>query len=284
MRQRISTIVVVLVLLAGVGLLAYPTVSDWWNSLHQSRAIASYIESAQRLSAEDYERVWNDAVAYNESLISRPQSFELTPAQEADYDSQLNIEGNGMMGYIEVPAINVKLPLYHGVSEQVLQVAIGHIPGSSLPVGGPSTHCVVSGHRGLPSAKLFTDLDRVQEGDLFMFHTLLETLTYEIDQIRIVEPADTDDLMIVPGDDLATLVTCTPYGINSHRMLIRGHRVPNVNVDSLTAEAEQINPIVVAGAVGIPVMFAILVVALVVTRKRRPQVGLADEGPEGPKG
>lgn len=274
--QRITTIVVALVLLVGVGLLAYPTVSDWWNSFHQSRAISSYIETVNELSPEEYARIWNDAVEYNESLLNHIQTFSLTPEERAEYESQLNIEGNGIMGYIEVPIINVKLPVYHGLEESVLQIAIGHMEDTSLPVGGESTHCVVSGHRGLPSATLFTNLDKVQEGDLFMFHTLNETLTYEVDQIRIVEPYDTKDIQIVPGEDLATMVTCTPYGINSHRMLVRGHRVPNVNADNMPAEAEQINPIVVAATVGIPIMFVILVVALVITRKR-PQVDLSEK-------
>lgn len=283
LKDRITTIIVVVVLLAGVGLLAYPTFSDWWNSFHQSRAIASYVEAVGRLSAEDYARIWNDAVEYNETLLARPQTFELNSEETAYYDAQLNIEGNGIMGYIEVPAINVKLPIYHGVDEGILQVAIGHIPDTSLPVGGPSTHCVVSGHRGLPSAKLFTDLDRMEEGDVFMFHTLNEVLTYEVDQIRIVEPADTKDLTIVRGEDLATLVTCTPYGVNSHRMLVRGHRVPTVDPDRIAAEAEQINPFVVAASVGIPIMFVILVIALFATRKRRPEVDLADKADEGTK-
>lgn len=267
-RQRISTIFVVIVLLVGVGFLAYPTVSDWWNSFHQSRAISNYIEAVNELSPEEYERIWTDAETYNKSLLGHVQTFELSPEEQADYESQLNVSGLGIMSYLEVPSINVKLPVYHGVSEGVLQVAIGHIQGSSLPVGGESTHCVVSGHRGLPSAKLLTDLDRVSEGDVFMFHTLNETLTYEVDQIRIVEPSDTQDLMIVPGEDLATLVTCTPYGINSHRMLVRGHRVPTVASDRVVAEAEQVSPVVVAAAVGIPVMFVVLVIALIVTRKR----------------
>lgn len=267
-RQRISTIFVVIVLLVGVGFLAYPTVSDWWNSFHQSRAISNYIEAVNDLSPEEYERIWTDAETYNKSLLGRIQTFELSPEEQADYESQLNVSGLGIMSYLEVPSINVKLPVYHGVSEGVLQVAIGHIQGSSLPVGGESTHCVVSGHRGLPSAKLLTDLDRVSEGDVFMFHTLNETLTYEVDQIRIVEPSDTQDLMIVPGEDLATLVTCTPYGINSHRILVRGHRVPTVASDRVVAEAEQVSPVVVAAAVGIPVMFVVLVIALIVTRKR----------------
>lgn len=267
-RQRISTIFVVIVLLVGVGFLAYPTVSDWWNSFHQSRAISNYIEAVNDLSPEEYERIWTDAEAYNKSLLGRIQTFELSPEEQAYYESQLNVSGLGIMSYLEVPSINVKLPVYHGVSEGVLQVAIGHIQGSSLPVGGESTHCVVSGHRGLPSAKLLTDLDRVSEGDVFMFHTLNETLTYEVDQIRIVEPSDTQDLMIVPGEDLATLVTCTPYGINSHRILVRGHRVPTVASDRVVAEAEQVSPVVVAAAVGIPVMFVVLVIALIATRKR----------------
>lgn len=266
--QLATTILIVVILLAGVGFLAYPTVSDWWNSFHQSRAISGYIDAVNELSEEEYERVWNDAKAYNKTLLSTEQTFELTSSELADYNSQLNIEGNGMMGYIEVPVINVKLPLYHGTDESILQVAIGHIEGSSLPVGGDNTHCVVSGHRGLPSATLFTNLDRVQEGDLFMFHILNETLTYEVDQIRIVEPADTKDLQIERGKDLATMVTCTPYGINSHRMLVRGHRVPNVDGDRVASEAEQVNPILVAAFIGIPILLLILGFALFYTRKK----------------
>lgn len=263
------TIVIIVALIAGVGLLAYPTVSDWWNSFHQSRAIEGYVDAVNELSQEEYERVWNDAKAYNKTLLNNVQTFELNEKQLADYRSQLNIEGNGIMGYIEVPVINVKLPLYHGTDESVLQTAIGHIEGSSLPVGGESTHCVVSGHRGLPSATLFTNLDKVQEGDLFMFHILNETLTYEVDQIRIVEPYDTKDLQIVAGKDLATMVTCTPYGINSHRMLVRGHRVPNVDGDRVASEAEQVNPIIVAAFVGIPILFIILLLALLFTRRKK---------------
>lgn len=267
-KQHLVTIIVVAVLLVGVGVLAYPTVSDWWNSFHQSRAISNYQAAVNELSPEEYQRIWDDAKAYNKSLLGEAQTFELNAQETKDYDSQLNIEGNGIMSYIEVPSINVKLPVYHGVNEAQLQVAIGHIPDTSLPVGGESTHCVVSGHRGLPSAMLFTDLDKVVEGDLFMFHTLNETLTYEVDQIRIVEPEDTKDIAIVKGEDLATLVTCTPYGINSHRILVRGHRVPNVAADRVLGEAEQVSPIVVAAAIGIPVMFLLLAAALIYTRRK----------------
>lgn len=267
MRQRITTIVVVVALLIGVGLMAYPTVSDWWNNLHQSRAVASYAEAVNKLSPEEYERVWNDAVQYNKSLLGGVQTFHLEGEELADYESQLNIQDNGIMGYLEIPILNITLPIYHGLSEGILQVAIGHIEDTSLPVGGESTHCVVSGHRGLPSARLLTDIDKMVEGDLFMFHTLNETLTYEVDQIRIVLPEDTKDITIIPGKDLATLVTCTPYGINSHRMLIRGHRVPTIMADKVTSDAEQINPFVVAATFGIPLMFIVLVAALIITRK-----------------
>lgn len=256
-------------LLIGVGLLAYPTVSDWWNNLHQSRAISSYVQAVNELTPEEYERIWNDAVEYNKSLLGKIQTFSLDDEEQAYYDSQLNIEGNGLMAYLDIPTLNVELPIYHGLSEGILQVAIGHIEDTSLPVGGESTHCVVSGHRGLPSARLLTDMDKLVEGDLFMFHTLNETLTYEVDQIRIVDPHDTKDIQIVRGKDLATLVTCTPYGINSHRMLVRGHRVPTIMADKVTSDAEQINPFVVASTVGIPLMFVVLVVALIITRKSK---------------
>lgn len=268
MRKRLSTVIVVLILLVGLGIMAYPTISDWWNSFHQSRAISNYIEAVNELSEEEYESVWNDAVEYNEMLASQIQTFSLTEEERQEYDSLLNIEGNGIMGYLEVPSINVSLPIYHGLDESILQIAIGHIEGSSLPVGGPSTHCVVSGHRGLPSARLLTDLDKLDKGDLFMFHTLREVLTYQVDQIRIVLPEETEDIEIVPGEDLATLVTCTPYGINSHRILVRGHRVPTVAADRVVEEAEIISPIIVASSVGIPLMFIVLAVALFFTRKQ----------------
>lgn len=284
MRQRITTIIVVIALLVGVGLMAYPTVSDWWNNLHQSRAISSYIEAVNKLSPEEYARIWNDAVEYNESLVGKVQTFRLNEQEWEDYESQLNIEGNGIMAYLEIPSVNIKLPIYHGLDEGILQVAVGHIEGSSLPVGGESTHCVVSGHRGLPSARLLTDIDKMTEGDLFMFRTLNETLTYEVDQIRIVEPTDTKDILIEPGKDLATMVTCTPYGINSHRMLVRGHRVATIDADRIASEAEQVSPFVVAMTIGVPIMFAILVIALIRTRKKNASASSKDAAKEGSKG
>ncbi|MCI8367099.1 MAG: class C sortase [Eggerthellaceae bacterium] len=268
MKKHLSTILVALALVAGVCLMAYPTVSDWWNSFHQSRAVASYTDAVSQLDTETYEKLWTDAEAYNQALAGRDTSFVLDDEERVEYEAQLNVEGNGVMAFLEIPVINVSLPIYHGVEESVLQIAIGHIEGTSLPVGGESTHVVVSGHRGLPSARLLTDLDKVVEGDLFMLRTLNETLTYEVDQIRIVEPAEVDEIEIIPGEDLCTLVTCTPYGVNSHRLLVRGHRVPTVDPGRIVEEAAQVSPLVVATVIAVPVIFIMLVVALIVTRKK----------------
>lgn len=233
----------------------YPTISDYWNSFHQSRAIATYADEVAELQEDDYEKMMADAQAYNERLAQKEQNYVLSEEEQQEYDSQLNVSGTGIMSYIEIPKISVSLPIYHGTDEGVLQVAVGHIPGSSLPVGGASTHCVVSGHRGLPSAKLFTDLDKLEVGDLFMVRTLDETLTYEVDQIRIVLPEEIDELKIIEGKDLFTLVTCTPYGLNTHRILVRGHRVANQKTASsirATADAMQVETTIVAVIVAVP--------------------------------
>ena len=228
LKKNFTTVILLLILLMGLSLLLYPTVSDYWNSFHQSRAIASYAEAVADLDDGMYEKMWQEAVEYNEKLKEKDNRWVLTEEEQEEYDSILNVSGTGIMGYIEIPEIKVSLPIYHGVDEGILQIAIGHITGTSLPVGGEGTHCVVSGHRGLPSAKLFTDLDKLVEGDIFMMRVLDETLTYEVDQILIVEPEDTSSLEIEEGKDLCTLVTCTPYGVNSHRMLVRGHRIENL--------------------------------------------------------
>lgn len=227
-RKNFSTVLLLVTLMIGISLLLYPTISDYWNSFHQSRAIAGYAEAVAQMDEIDYEKIWNDAVEYNKELQTRSNHWFLTEEQQEEYESMLNVSGNGIMGYIEIPSIKVSLPIYHGVDEGILQVAIGHIEGSSLPVGGKGSHCVISGHRGLPSAKLFTDLDQLAEGDIFMLRVLDETLTYEVDQILIVEPSDMSSLEFDEEKDYCTLVTCTPYGINSHRLLVRGHRVANL--------------------------------------------------------
>lgn len=261
MKNRTSTIVLLLVFLIGLSLLLYPAASDWWNSFHQSQAIAGYAESVAELDDKTYKEAFAAAQAYNAALINRKNRFTPTPEETAQYESLLNITGNGIMAYIEIPAIGVSLPIYHGVEDTVLQIAVGHIEGTSLPVGGSGSHCVVSGHRGLPSAKLFTDLDKLVAGDVFLLRVLDEVLTYEVDQIHIVEPHELDLLEIEPGADLCTLVTCTPYGINSHRLLVRGHRVENQESASsirITADAMQIEPVLVAPAVAAPMLLLLL--------------------------
>ena len=270
-RKHFTTILLVLILLTGVSLLLYPTVSDYWNSFHQSQAIASYVEAVAEIDNTDYEKMWQEAVAYNEKLKENSGRWTPTDEELEEYERLLNVSDTGIMGYIEIPKIKVSLPIYHGTDEAILQIAIGHIPGSSLPVGGKGTHCVVSGHRGLPSAKLFTDLDQLEEGDLFMMRILDETLTYEVDQVRIVEPEELSDLEIDEDKDLCTLVTCTPYGINSHRLLVRGHRVENLKEDTIrvTADAQQIDPVMVAPAVAVPLILLLGIGAWIGGRRRR---------------
>lgn len=223
MVKKIMNVVVALVFIVGIGLLAYPTFSDWWNSQHRSQVIASYEKKVQSLSDKQYKKLWNQAVAYNKNL--KYTNLNLSKAQTKVYNKTLDVTGTGIMGYVEIPKINVSLPIYHGDNASILQVAIGHIPGTSLPVGGTSTHCVISGHRGLPSAKLFTDIDQMKIGDTFMLQTLDNTLTYQVDQIKVVLPTNTKYLQIEEGKDLCTLMTCTPYGVNTHRLLVRGHRI-----------------------------------------------------------
>lgn len=276
MKKHLSTILLLLVLLAGVGLLLYPTASDYWNSFHQSRAIAGYAESVSNLNATDYERIWRSAREYNEKLLERPNPFRVLEEDEAGYNNELNVSGDGIMGYIEIPDIAVSLPIYHGTEESVLQIAVGHIEGSTLPVGGPSTHCVLSGHRGLPSAKLFTDLDDLSEGDIFMLRVLNETLTYEVDQIHIVLPSEMGDLVIEEGRDYCTLVTCTPYGINTHRLLVRGKRIETPEAASsvrVTADAVRIDPILVAPVAAAPMLLVLFIWALAAPgggKKKKP--------------
>ncbi|MGN0993934.1 MAG: class C sortase [Butyricicoccus sp.] len=272
MRKHLSTIILILVFLTGLSLLLYPTVSDYWNSLHQSRAIAAYAEQVAGLDDNTYELLWADAQAYNATLPGKVNRFVLTDEERARYESLLNVSGNGILGYIEIPSIKCSLPIYHGTDEGVLQIAVGHIEGSSLPVGGEGTHCVLSGHRGLPSAKLFTDLDQLDRGDTFLMRILDETLTYEVDQILIVEPHEIDALEIEPGQDYCTLITCTPYGINTHRLLVRGHRVENqaeAKTVRVTADAMQIEPVLVAPAVAAPMLLLLLIWVLVSDHKKK---------------
>lgn len=271
-KGNLSTFILILVFLIGLSLLLYPTLSDYWNSFHQSRAIASYAENVANMDNDIYEQLWAQARSYNEGLLAKTNRFLMSEEELAEYDGMLDVTGSGIMGYIEIPAIGCSLPIYHGTDEGVLQIAIGHIEGSSLPVGGESTHCVLSGHRGLPSARLFTDLDKLVLGDSFLLRVLDETLTYEVDQILIVEPYELDALQIEEGRDYCTLVTCTPYGINTHRLLVRGHRVenqPEAQSVRVTADAMQIEPVLVAPLVAAPMLLLLLVALLVTTRRKK---------------
>ena len=274
MKKHGSTILLFLILFIGLSLLLYPTFADWWNSFHQSRAVASYVEQVSNMDDTQYDEFWSAAWDYNRSLIDRPNDYLLSKEQKEHYAQLLNITGNGIMGYIEIPKIDIVYPIYHGTSEAILQIAIGHLEWTSLPVGGESSHCVVSGHRGLPSARLFTDLDQMEVGDTFLLRVLDEVLTYEVDQIKIVEPQVTEDLLIVEGEDLCTLVTCTPYGINSHRMLVRGHRIETEEVRAVrrvTADAVLLEPTIVAPCVAAPMLLILLIVIMIPKPKKRKE-------------
>lgn len=268
-KVSITNILLVLIMLTGIGILAYPSVSDWWNSMHATQAIAGYVEAVETMSKEEKEAIFAKAKEYNDSLPNGV-NFNISEEQYAEYASILDITGTGIMGYIQIQSIGVNLPVYHGVDEGILQIAVGHIPGSSFPIGGERTHAIMSGHRGLPSAKLFSDLDKLKEGDVFAVTVLDETFTYMIDQIRIVLPEETDELAIVDDKEYATLVTCTPYGVNSHRMLMRGHRIANIDGKATPADAVKIPTYIVIPAVGIPLLFVVLLGMLIYYRKRKP--------------
>jgi len=268
--DRLFTIILVGIMMAGIGLLTYPSLADYWNSFHQSRAVMTYAEHVADMQTDEYERFLNSAREYNSALAETGIKWGLTDEEKTAYNEELNIDGSGIMGYIKIQKIQITLPLYHGTDEGILQTSIGHLEGSSLPVGGEGTHCLLSGHRGLPSARLFTDLDQLREGDTFTMTVLNETLTYEVDHIWIVEPEDLSHLQIEEGKDLCTLITCTPYGINTHRLLVRGHRIENADGGAMvTADAIQIRPIFIAPFLAIPILIILLIWVLVTTSVNR---------------
>lgn len=275
-KPDVTAIILVAVLVVGLSLLLYPTLSDYWNSLHQTRAIVTYTQEVAKMDTQQYDTMLQEARDYNQSLTERISGFMLGEEQQAIYTSMLNVAGDGAMGYVEIPSISCTLPIYHGTDEAVLQVAVGHLEWSSLPVGGESTHCVLSGHRGLPSAKLFTNLDKLVVGDQFLLKVLDEVLTYEVDQILIVEPEETQALAIEQGKDLCTLVTCTPYGLNTHRLLVRGHRVETEQaapVIHVSADAIQLEPMTVAPVLAIPPLIVVLIWLAIPTKRRNPRGG-----------
>ena len=270
LKKHLLTVILVAGLAVGGGLLLYPSVANYWNSFHQTKAIMNYTDAVSEMSKEDYTKILDEARDYNKRLGETGIQWVMTDAQKEEYNGMLKIKGTDVMGYISIPKIHVKLPMYHGTDEAVLQTSIGHLEQTSLPVGGKNSHCSVSGHRGLPSARLFTDLDKIREGDTWTMTVLNETVTYQVDQIRIVEPEDLSNLSILENKDFCTLITCTPYGVNTHRLLVRGHRIPNIDGDAnLTADAIQIEPIYIAPFLAAPILMALLAALFVTTRKAR---------------
>lgn len=258
MRRKLKTATKILIVVCfiGLSLLLYPTVSNYLNEKNATRAISTYVERMDSYDEERFKEVWNNAVKYNADLARQEDVFSLPEEMRSRYWKNLDITGEGVMGYIEIPKLDVSLPIYHGTTAGVLQRAIGHLEWTSLPVGGESSHCAVSGHRGLPSAKLFTELDKLREGDTFELGILDTKLTYEVDRIRTVLPDETDELRICNGKDYCTLITCTPYGINTHRLLVRGHRIANVNNGvQVVSEAVLVDELMVALFLAIPILF-----------------------------
>ena len=273
-KKHISTIIIALIFLAGLGFLLYPTVSNLWNRAHQSRAIATYTKQVEKLDDSQNKEMLKAARKYNKSLLKKSDHWKLSKKDKKKYESLLDVSGTGIMGYIEVPKIDCSLPIYHATDEGALQIAIGHLEGSSLPVGGKSTHCVLSGHRGLPSARLFTDLDQMEEGDIFILNILGRKLAYEVDQIKVVLPEEMSDLEIEEGKDLCTLVTCTPYGINTHRLLVRGHRTKYVE-KKVEEEQKKVQTkktdirLMIAGGTGVLILLIIIIVIVIKRRRKR---------------
>jgi len=275
LKKHLSTIILIAVFVIGLSLLLYPTVSNYINSLHQSRAISSYEEGVAALTTEDFSAYRQNAIEYNARLFSSSDRFLETEDRKTEYSNLLNPLGNSIMGYIAIKAIGVKLPIYHGTDDAILQVGVGHVEGSSLPIGGASSHCILSGHSGLPSTKLFTNLSKLKQGDIFKLSILDQVLIYQVDKITVVEPSDTKDLKIVDGRDYCTLVTCTPYGINSHRLLVRGVRIESdlSELSEVIADAVEIDPMVMVPVISVPMLAALFVWLLFNANAKKKQKG-----------
>ena len=270
MKKNKSTIILILVFFVGLSVMLYPTISDYVNQLHQTRAVANYAADVDKLSDADYTAYFEAADAFNAQIAADPDALYF-PDRFPSYESTLDVTGTGIMGYITIEKIGVELPIYHGTSDAVLQVAAGHLEGTSLPVGGASTHAVISAHRGLPSAKLFTNLDQLEVGDTFTITVLDRTLTYEVDNISIVLPTETESLKVSEGKDYITLMTCTPYGINTHRLLVRGRRITapdKLKHIRVTSDAIKIEPILTAPIMALPLLLVLLFWLLFAPRKR----------------
>ena len=287
MRKHRTAILLTLGFLVGICILLYPAISDYWNSKTQSRAIVDYESVLKDMDKEDYAAIFNTANAYNQALAELGNPL-INHTQIPGYTEALRISESNMMAYLKIERIGVELPIYHGTSDEVLNKGVGHLEGSSLPVGGENTHCVMSAHRGLPSAKLFTDLDRMEKGDTFQIVVLDQVLTYQVDQIKVIEPNDISDLQIIPGGDYCTLFTCTPYGINTHRLLVRGIRIETIKekpVIYVSNEAFQIEPLIVTPVVAAPMLLALLIHLMIKyreppkkTQEKKEEEGGTDRG------
>lgn len=280
MKRYVSTAVIAAAFFVGISLLLYPVISEYINAKHQSKAIASYDETVSHMSEAEYDEIFAEARAYNDALARTEGAF-YQPERVPGYLEALDITGTGIMGYVTIDKIGVELPVYHTVETDVLQSAVGHLPGTSLPIGGEGTHAVLSGHRGLPSARLFTDLNKLEPGDLFTITVLNRVVMYRVDQVKIVDPTDVTDLQLVPGRDYCTLFTCTPYGINSHRLLVRGVRVETPEDAApryIANEAYRIDPLIVTPAVAAPMLLGIVVVMLIKSRRSALKQKLRREG------
>ena len=270
MKKNKSTIILILVFFVGLSVMLYPTISDYVNQLHQTRAVANYAADVDKLSDADYTAYFEAADAFNAQIAADPDALYF-PDRFPSYESTLDVTGTGIMGYITIEKIGVELPIYHGTSDAVLQVAAGHLEGTSLPVGGVSTHAVISAHRGLPSAKLFTNLDQLEVGDTFTITVLDRTFTYEVDNISIILPTETDSLKVSEGKDYITLMTCTPYGINTHRLLVRGRRITTpdkLKHIRVTSDAIKIEPLLTAPIMALPLLLVLLFWLLFAPSKR----------------
>lgn len=277
-KRRISpsTVIIVLVLIAGIGIFCYPAISDWWNSMHATRAIAAYQEAVAELTEEEKAALFAQARDYNKHLDALPDRFGGAPSINNEYEQAFNVTGDGIMGYVTIDKIDVNLPIYHGTSEGVLQIAAGHLEGSHLPTGDAGNHSVVSAHRGLPSAVLFSYLDELHEGDYFSITVLDTEFDYQVDQVLIVEPGQLDALMSEEGIEYATLQTCTPYGVNSHRLLVRGHRVDGIPDFGAESDARRVPIHIMAPAVAVPILLLALIILLLANRRKPVRVTEAD--------
>ena len=287
LARNIVSILLIMIFIVGAGLLLYPSFSNWWNSTRQSRVLEQYISEIEAIDTSVAEAQIASALEYNQEMVTKGIMWAMNDEERVAYEAELNAGANGVMGFIEINSIDVRLPIYHGVDEGTLAKGIGHIEGTSLPVGAKTfddekgevmdpedgSHCVISGHRGLPSSRLFTDLDRMQVGDTFALNIYNNVLIYEVDQIRIVEPSDLSELQLVMGEDYCTMVTCTPYGINSHRLLVRGRRVSTQDAERyiyrIQSNANQIKPAIVAPVMAAPILLAMFIAVMLDPRRKR---------------